>query len=267
MIREPAVAGQFYPGAKPELFKMVSGLVNKNATQKKALGIVSPHAGFIYSGIVSGAVFSGVKPAASYIVIGPNHTGRGRPFSLMKIGAWLTPFGRIQVNKRLAGDLLKRSRFLQDDPVAHAFEHSVETQIPFVQFVNEGATFVPIILSNAGVDIYREIGNDIAESIKQYPSDVLIVASSDMTHYEQQKIVVDKDKEAINAILELDEEKLLKKIKDFDISMCGYAPVVVMLCATKKLGAKHAELVKYQTSGDASGDYSAVVGYAGIIVS
>jgi len=267
MVREPAVAGQFYPGTQASLKKLVETLTEKTAQRKKAFGVMSPHAGFMYSGKVAGAVFSKVELPDTYIIIGPNHTGKGRPFSITGDGSWVTPLGEVKIDSELAGDLLKRSRLIQDDSTAHSFEHSIETQLPFIQFFNSSFKFIPLILSNARIETYREIANDIADSIKASGKDVLIVASSDMTHYEEQKIVTAKDKEAIKAILELDEAGLLKRIDEFDISMCGYAPTVVMLIAAKKLGAKKAELVKYMTSGDTSGDFSAVVGYAGIIVS
>lgn len=267
MVREPAVAGQFYPGTQASLKKLIETLTEKDARRKRVFGVVSPHAGFIYSGRVAGAVFSRIELPGVYIIIGPNHTGKGRPFSITKEGSWITPLGEVEIDSELAEYLLKRSRLIQNDSTAHSFEHSIETQLPFIQFFNSSFKFIPLILSNANLATYREIANDIADSIKESGKDVVIVASSDMTHYEERKIATAKDKEAIKAILELDEEKLLKKIDEFDISICGYAPIVVMLIAAKKLGAKKAELVKYQTSGDASGDYSAVVGYAGIIVS
>lgn len=267
MIREPAVAGQFYPGTAAALKKMVEKLTEKNIQRKAAIGVVSPHAGFVYSGAVAGAVFSTISLPDTYIIIGPNHTGSGRPFSIMADGSWMTPLGEVKIDKELAADLLKRSRLLQDDVRAHSFEHSVEVQLPFIQFFKESFKFVPMVLSHADLAVYREIGNDIAESIKHLKKDAVIIASSDMTHYEPQETAKAKDHEAIKAMLEMDEEKLLKKIDEIDISMCGYAPASVMLAAAKKLGGKFAQLVKYQTSGDVSGDYSAVVGYAGIIVS
>lgn len=266
MVREPAVAGQFYPGTAASLNKMLDKLASKDIQRKRVLAVVSPHAGFVYSGPVAGAVFSGIKLPDNYIIMGPNHTGRGRPFSMMKEGSWSTPLGEIAINSDLANILLKQSKFLQDDATAHSFEHSVEVQLPFIQYFKSDFKFVPIVLSHADLAVYREIGAALAESIKEFKKDVLIIASSDMTHYEEHKIAQSKDQEAIKAILELDEEKLLKKIDEFDISMCGYAPTVVMLVAAKRLGATKAELVKYQTSGEALGDYSAVVGYAGIAV-
>jgi AmmeMemoRadiSam system protein B len=267
MTREPAVAGQFYPGSKATLSKLVAELTQKNLQLKSAIGIISPHAGFVYSGPVAGKVFSQLKLPDVFIIMGPNHTGRGRPYSLVKEGVWQTPLGKVEIDIDLAGDLLLRSRFLQDDITAHAFEHSIEVQLPFIQFFKEEFKFVPIILSNAGADVYLDIAESVAKVIKESKKEILIIASSDMTHYEPHKIAKAKDQEAIKAILNLNEKELLKKIDDLDISMCGYAPTVVMIIAAKMLGAKTAELVEYQTSGDVSGDYASVVGYAGIIVS
>lgn len=267
MVREPAVAGQFYPGTADSLRKLVGQMTDKGAQRRPAIGAVSPHAGFVYSGAVAGAVFSKIQLPDNYIIMGPNHTGSGRPFSIYKDGSWKTPLGEVEIDKQLTADLLRRSRLLQDDVRAHSFEHSIEVQLPFLQFFKKDFKFVALMLSHADLLTYREIGINIAESIKDSKKDVLIVASSDMTHYEPHKIAIAKDQEAIKAILNLDEEGLLKKIDELDISMCGYAPTVIMLVAAKKLGAKKAELIKYQTSGEVSGDYSAVVGYAGIIVS
>jgi AmmeMemoRadiSam system protein B len=267
MTREPAVAGQFYPGTAASLKKTVGELVEKDAKRLAAVAVVSPHAGFVYSGAVAGAVFSRIILPDTYIIMGPNHTGSGRPYSVIKDGSWKTPLGEVGIDAQLAAGCLRHSKFLQDDVRAHAFEHSVEVQLPFIQFFKENFKFVPVVLSHADFDIYTDIANAIAETIKESGKQALLVASSDMTHYEPQKTAAAKDREAINAVLALDEKRLLKKIDDLDISMCGYAPTVVAIMAAKMLGAKTAQLVKYQTSGEVSGDYSSVVGYAGIIIS
>ena len=168
---------------------------------------------------------------------------------------------------KIAKAILDKSSFIQEDLRAHSFEHSIEVQLPFLQYIKEKVTFVPLLLSHADIATYRQIGKTIAETIKNANKDLMIIASSDMTHYEAQDIAKAKDEKAIEAISELDEEKLLRVVEEYDISMCGYAPTAAMLVAAKILGAKEAKLVKYQTSGDATGDYSAVVGYAGIMVS
>ena len=162
--------------------------------------------------------------------------------------------------------LFQESRNLEEDEKAHSYEHSLEVQLPFLQHLKRDFRFVPIVFSPANLSIYREIGEAIARVIKSKEMKTIIIASSDLTHYEPQKSAEEKDKEAIKAILELNEGKLLEKVRELNISMCGYAPVATTLIASKELEAKKAELIQYMTSGDTSGDYSAVVGYAGIII-
>jgi len=266
MIREASVAGQFYPGTKQALGKMIDGLIEKGAKKQKAIGVMSPHAGYACSGYVAGALFSRVKLPDTFIIMGPNHTGSGRPFSVMTEDAWKTPMGKMAVDSELARMLLDKVSFIQDDPAAHAFEHSIEVQLPILQYLKPDCKFVPLSMSAADLDTYKQIGKAIGEVIKAYKKEVLIIASSDLTHYEPHEVAQAKDKKAIDAILQLDEDLLFKTIEDFDISMCGYVPTIAMLSAAKVLGAKNAGLVKYQTSGETTGDYAAVVGYAGIMV-
>jgi len=266
MKRNPAVAGQFYPLRAEAVEKQVFEFIEKSPVKTNALGIVAPHAGYIYSGAVSGSVYSRIELKPTYIIIGPNHTGKGKPYSIMSEGEWAMPQGEVGIDSGLAKKLLHDSEFLEEDFMAHAYEHSIEVQLPFLQYFKQAFKFVPIIISYAEGHIYKAIGREIAKAIKDSKKDTLIIASSDMTHYEPQEDARYKDMKAIEAVLKLDEEELIKRVEEFDISMCGYAPVAVMLSAAKELGAKTAELVKYQTSGDASGDYSSVVGYAGIII-
>lgn len=266
MKRNPAVAGQFYPLRAASVEKQVFEFIGKPAVKTNAIGIVCPHAGYIYSGPVAGSVYSKIELKPTYIIIGPNHTGRGKPYSIMSEGTWTMPQGDVEIDADLAKALLHKSEFLEEDFLAHAYEHSIEVQLPFLQYFKKAFKFVPIIISYAEGHIYQAIGKELAEALKASKKDALIIASSDMTHYEAQEDARSKDMKAIEAILRLNEEELIKRVEGLDISMCGYAPVSVMLSAAKELGAKSAELVKYQTSGDASGDYSSVVGYAGIIV-
>jgi hypothetical protein len=185
----------------------------------------------------------------------------------MTVGAWQTPLGDVPIDSALAQNILAGSEYLQEDRTAHQGEHSIEVQLPLLQYFKPDLKMVPIILAVATLEIYREIARSIAQAIKESPDKkVVIVASSDMTHYEPQEAAAAKDKRAIEDILKMDEAALLDRVIKERISMCGYAPVVTMLAAAKKLGARSAELVRYQTSGDASGDYSSVVGYAGVIV-
>lgn len=266
MKRNPAVAGQFYPLRAAAVEKQVFEFIEKAPEKINAIGIVSPHAGYIYSGPVAGSVYSRIELKPTYVIIGPNHTGKGKPYSLMSKGSWVMPQGEVEIDTDLATAMLHKSEFLEEDFMAHVYEHSIEVQLPFLQYFKKAFKFVPIIMSYAKGHIYQAIGKEIARAIKDSKKEVLIIASSDMTHYESQEDAHSKDMKAIEAILKLDEEELVKRVEKFDISMCGYAPVSVMLSAAKELGAKSAELVRYQTSGDTSGDYSSVVGYAGIIV-
>ncbi|GAJ21344.1 unnamed protein product, partial [marine sediment metagenome] len=199
-------------------------------------------------------------------IMGPNHTGRGRPLSIMTQGAWKTPLGEVEIDSELGKQILATSSHLEEDYVAHQYEHSIEVQLPFLQYFKKDIRFVPIILAYSSGATYKEIGKELAKAIKDLSKEVVIIASSDMTHYEPQESAQRKDNKAIEAILDLNEDELLKRVDELNISMCGYAPAVSLISAAKELGATGAELVKYQTSGDTTGDYSAVVGYAGIII-
>jgi len=269
MIRNAAVAGQFYPGSKDALLREVGSLIDKTSPKEDAIGAVSPHAGYMYSGRVAGSVFSAIKPKKTYIIMGPNHTGMGEPFGLSKSQSWKTPLGEVRIDKRLADAVRNNSKYIKEDDISHLQEHSIEVQLPFLQYIQKDFTFVPIVISYAALDIYRKIGQEIAGAVKELKLEgsVTIIASSDMTHYESQEEAKRKDSIAIDAVLKMDEAKLIESVSKLDITMCGYAPTAIMITAAKELGAKTARLVNYRTSGDASGDYSSVVGYAGIVIS
>ena len=266
MIRSPVVAGQFYPGSSDGLRRMIEGMVDKKAKKVEVIGLVSPHAGYIYSGAVAAAVISRVKFKDTFVILGPDHTGRGKAFSIMSEGTWKTPLGETEIDSELGKRILAASSYLEEDHVAHQFEHSIEVQVPFLQYFKPDVRIVPVVIGHASGAIYKGIGRELAGAIKESKKGVILLASSDMTHYEPHESARRKDSQAIEAILDLDDGELLRRVDEFDISMCGYAPVVSLISAAKELGAKKAELVKYQTSGDTSGDYSSVVGYAGIIV-
>ena len=266
MMRNPVVAGQFYPASPSQLKAMIEGLVDEKAVKEEVIGAVSPHAGYMYSGAVAGAVMSRIKLKDTAIIMGPNHTGMGKPLSIMTKGDWSTPLGKVKIDSELAKRILASSAYLQEDSAAHQFEHSLEVQVPFLQYFQSDIKIVPIVLSFATGSIYKQIGREIARAIKDLNREVVIIASSDMTHYEPQESAQKKDNQAIAAILELSEDKLLARVEELDITMCGYAPTASLISAAKELGAREAELVRYQTSGDTTGDYSSVVGYAGIII-
>jgi AmmeMemoRadiSam system protein B len=269
MIRKPAVAGQFYPATPQKLKDLIKSLTPdpKKIVKEKAIACVLPHAGYIYSGKVAATTLSGIDFPQECIILGPNHYGEGKPCSLMREGEWQTPLGDIKINTPLADALLENSAYLCDDPIAHAQEHAIEVELPLIQEIaRRDFTFVPITLAWADELVYKDISEAIAKSIRSLKKDVLIIASSDMTHYEQQLSANRKDEEAIKAILKLDERELLEKIDRLNISMCGSLPTVIAMRAAKKLGARRALLTAYQTSGDVTQDYTCVVGYAGFVI-
>lgn len=266
MVRKPVVAGQFYPGASAQLKAMIETLVDETVAKEEVIGLVSPHAGYVYSGAVAGAVISRVKFKDTFVIMGPNHTGMGKPLSIMTQGTWETPLGRVEIDSELGKQILARSSHLEEDHMAHQYEHSIEVQLPFLQYFKPDVRIVPIILAYASGAVYKEIGQEIARAVRESNRGVVIIASSDMTHYEPQESARRKDTQAIEAILDLNEDELLKRVDELNISMCGYAPTVSLISAAKESGATRAELVRYQTSGDTTGDYSAVVGYAGVII-
>ncbi len=265
MKREAVYAGSFYPASARELKAAIKRTVDEKATREEVIGYYAPHAGYQFSGVVVGAVVSRVQLKDTFIIIGVSHQGMGAPFSIMTEGSWETPLGEVQIDSDLAKRILSGSTYLKSDVLAHLEEHSVEVQLPFIQYFRPDVKFVPILLSHGNAAIYKSIGKAIAKAIKESGKDAVIVASGDMTHYETQKSAQTKDMKAVEAILALDVDLLLDRVRTMNITMCGYATASVLIYAAKELGAGHAELVKYQTSGDASGDYARVVGYAGVI--
>ena len=266
MIRQPVVAGQFYPGSPDQLRSMIEGMVDEKVAREDVIGAVLPHAGYPYSGPVAGATISRVKFKDTFIIMGPSHTGMGKPFSIVTEGVWQTPLGEVEIDSELGKQILATTNYLEEDYLAHQSEHSVEVQLPFLQYFKPDIKIVPIVLAHADGAIYKEIGKGLARAIKDSNREVILIASGDMTHYEPQKSAEKKDAQAIEAILDLNEDELTRRFQELNISMCAYAPAVSLISAAKELGATEAELVKYQTSGDTTGDYSSVVGYAGIII-
>jgi AmmeMemoRadiSam system protein B len=266
MNRKAAVAGTFYPGSAPALEKLIAGMVNDAAPKTEAVGVVSPHAGYTYSGPVAGATISRIKFEDSFVILGPNHTGMGAPFSLWSGDAWETPLGSVAVDYDLRQKLLADTRYFTADTGAHFREHSIEVQLPFLQHFKKDVKIVPIVLGGGTPRDYDAMGREIARAILSSGRRAVVLASSDMTHYEPQASAERKDNLAIQAILKLDAKSLFDRVTEYNISMCGYAPALVMLAAARALGATSGELVRYQTSGDTSGDFNSVVGYAGIII-
>lgn len=266
MIREPAVAGRFYPGNPTRLRKEVEDFLRPAGEPQKALGVISPHAGYVYSGHVAGAVLGAVQIPKLLIVLCPNHTGNGAWAAINGEGVWRTPMGDVPINSKLAMRLQELYPGLEEDREAHKHEHALEVQLPFLQDLNPDLEFVPLCLSHFSYEECQGLGKALGQLIGETSQEILMLASSDMNHYESQKRTLEKDQMAIDAILEMDPEKLYRTVHEENISMCGIIPSTCMLIAAKVLGAKGARLVKHATSGDVSGDYSGVVGYAGIII-
>jgi len=266
MVRQAAVAGRFYPGDRTVLLDDLESYLSPTGGGKAALGCVAPHAGYIYSGVVAGAVYADIDVPEHCLVLCPNHTGRGRPLAIMSTGAWQTPLGDVEIDSPLAEGLMQKCPLLCEDFEAHRSEHAVEVQLPFLQKRQPDLTFVPIALGTGNFGSLETLGFAVAEVIRAQEQRVLIVASSDMNHYEDDRTTRLKDRKAIDAMLALDARALFEAVTRENISMCGFGPAIVMLTATKLLGAHSAELVKYATSGDVSGDRNMVVGYAGLVV-
>jgi len=266
MKRQPAVAGQFYAGTSTQLRSDLAALIPAASGTRTVTGIIAPHAGYMYSGAIAGAVYSAIKIPTTVLILGPNHHGGGAGVSLFPDGEWLTPLGTMPINPRLNSQLLNHVPSVRPDTVAHEFEHSLEVQVPFIQYLQADATVSALCLGHADYAAVRQIGKGVAAAIRAYGDDVLIVASSDMTHYESAESARRKDGLALDKVLNLNAEGLLQVCQFERITMCGVVPAAVMLVAARELGAKHADLVAYGTSGDITGDNRHVVGYAAVAV-
>ncbi len=267
MARKAYVAGQFYP-ENPQLLKLeVEEYIKAGAAQEeKAIAMITPHAGYMYSGRIAGGVFAKVKIPDTVILMGPNHTGVGERISVSVRGDWEIPTGIVQVNDELADELVETSSLFVADEFAHAREHALEVQLPFIHFKNPSATIVPICIKPAGYETCEKMGKYLAKAIRTYKRDVLIIVSSDMNHYEPDSVTRVKDKAALDRILALDAKGLLEVTGEKDISMCGAVPAAIAIVAAKELGATGAKQSGYGTSADASGDTEHVVGYAGVVI-
>ncbi len=266
MIRYPAVAGQFYSGEAKSLRAHVEAYVGDARHKEKALGIIAPHAGYIYSGVVAGAVYGSVEVPETVVILGPNHHAIGSRAALYPDGEWITPLGRVSVNSSFSDQLLKNCHLIEKDGTAHEMEHSLEVQVPFLQVLRSDVTIVPLCLGFRDYASCRILGDALARTIREFGSDVLIVASSDMSHYEPDKTVREKDDLALREILELNPEGAFSVVRKMSISMCGIIPATVMLIAALELGARKGRLVRYATSGEVSGDFKQVVGYAAVLI-
>ncbi len=276
MLRLPAVAGRFYPSDAIELTRAIreytawpAGSTTPSTRTGEPLRRVKaclvPHAGYIYSGHVTGAVLKRILLPRRIILLGVRHRPHGAPAAILTNGAWRTPLGDVPIDERLARSLLDKSPVLQEDEVAHHGEHSLEVQLPFLQVLAPGCKFVPIALAMLPFEQLIQLGQAIASVLAAPTEPVLLLATSDLNHYQDDATTREKDRKAIDHMLALDSRGLYDTCHREAISMCGLAAAVTMLAALGHLGAKRAELVRYATSADISGNRSAVVGYAGML--
>lgn len=268
MLRLPAVSGCFYPSDPLEL----TALVLKHTSSAPLLAptrgkaCLVPHAGYIYSGHVTGAVLARMALPKKIIILGVRHHPRGEPVAILSKGAWRTPLGDAAIDEPLAQALREACPLLREDSVAHGAEHSLEVQLPFLQVLAPDFTFVPIALGTAHFEKLVSVGEALAQVLAER-EDVLLLTTSDLNHYEDDATTRVKDRKAIDQLLALDPRGLYDACRNERISMCGLGPAVAMLTALNALGVRRADLVKYATSADVSGDRTAVVGYAGMIFS
>ncbi|MEM3409477.1 MAG: AmmeMemoRadiSam system protein B [Nitrososphaerota archaeon] len=275
--RTPAVAGTFYPSSSTVLKKQIEEcflhslgpgrLSSKTADKEKhPLALISPHAGYVYSGPIAAHGYlelDGRAKPDTVIVIGPNHYGFGTSVSIYPEGTWVTPLGEVKVNSEIGKKLAEISEVFSLDELSHLREHSIEVQIPFLQYVLGSFSLVPICMLDQSIEAALEVGKAIAELLSQ-KSGILLIASTDFSHYEPHEVAVRKDSIALDKIMKLEVETLYRVLREKDISMCGYGPVAAVLEAARRIQARGAELLRYATSGDVTGDKSSVVGYASL---
>jgi MEMO1 family protein len=272
MVRQPAVAGRFYPLQPEELAQQIvkfcptSAPASANDVRQRALACVVPHAGYMYSGHVAGAVYARLALPHRFILIGPRHYPRGAAQAILSEGSWQTPLGQAQIDSSLATELKRACPDLSEDAIAHRDEHAIEVQLPFLQKLAGNFRFVPIALGPLHYSALESLGRALAEVVARQTEPALLIASSDMNHYEPDDVTRRKDALAIEQMLARDAKGLHDIVRREGITMCGYGPAVAALIAANLLGAAQAELVRYATSGDINGDRDAVVGYAGVIV-
>ncbi len=264
--REAVVAGQFYPSDPDDLRRVIASFCQKPETVQEAVAVIVPHAGYVYSGPVAGEVFSSIRLPKRIILLGPNHTGRGAGLALAPPGSWRTPLGSVSVDAEMNRELLAECTGLQEDSSAHTREHSLEVQIPFIRALQPDFRFSAICVGTDDYAALEALGHGMARAIKSLKESALLVASSDMTHYETAEHAARQDRFAIDHILKLDPQGLYQTVMDRDITMCGFAATVAVIVACLDLGASQGRLIRYTNSGEAGGDYRSVVGYAGLAI-
>jgi AmmeMemoRadiSam system protein B len=272
--RKPAVSDMFYAGTVGELREQIEWCYKHELgpgtiPQVNSIGLrqlvamVVPHAGYYYSGPVAAHAYKELAEDGIFdtaVILGPNHTGYGGPVSVWAEGHWTTPLGDVEVDKKLAQRLL--GDVIKTDETAHVHEHSIEVQLPWLQYLYGKLRIVPIVMLAQDVETARVVG----ESIGKAGGNLVVIASSDLTHYEPHSVAMEKDSSIIEAIVALDEEELYERYERLRCTMCGYGPVAAAMVASKQMNGNKASLLKYATSGDTSGDFSRVVGYGSIVI-
>jgi len=267
MLRLPAVSGRFYPSNPTELSALVTKCANIDANVQpvRAKACLTPHAGYVYSGHVAGEVYARIAIPKRIVILGVRHYPRGENAAILLSGTWRTPLGDAQIDEPLAASLRAACPLLREDSLAHSAEHSLEVQIPFLQVLGREFTFVPIALGTVRFEDLVRVGEAVGRLIAASHDEILLLTTSDLNHYENDAVTRVKDRRAIEQIMAMDARGLYDTCRNEEISMCGLGPTVAMLTALKSLGPTNPELVCYTTSADVSGDFSAVVGYAGMI--
>jgi MEMO1 family protein len=267
VIRSPAVAGSFYPEDPEELGDMVARCLPASPSEEPFLAVLAPHAGYVYSGRVAGATYARVAVPSRVILLGPNHTGRGPALSLWDGGAWTMPGGSVEIDAELCAVLRRHCPRLAGDSAAHLREHCIEVQIPFLQARRGAFRMAPIVVGTSRLEDLQDLGRGIAGAVREIGGKILIVISSDMSHYEPADRAAVRDRLALEAMTRLDPEGLHRIVLEEGISMCGAMPAVAGLTAARELGARRGQVILYSHSGEVSGDTESVVGYAGMVFS
>jgi AmmeMemoRadiSam system protein B len=267
MLRLPAVAGQFYPADPRELTRLIRKFSAEDSANQKThvRACLVPHAGYIYSGSVAGAVFARMILPKKILILGVRHAPMGEDLAILSEGAWRTPLGDAPVDRALAQRVKAACPGLREDGVAHSREHSLEVEIPFLQILDPAFSFVPVAVGTLRFEELDDLGMGLARVLKETEEEILVVTSSDMNHYEPEDITRIKDRKAMDRMRVVDAKGLFDVCRKEKISMCGLGPAVAMLTAMKELGVERGEVLRYQTSGDVNGDRKTVVGYAGMI--
>ncbi|MBM4240093.1 MAG: AmmeMemoRadiSam system protein B [Euryarchaeota archaeon] len=278
MIRKPAVSGLFYEGDATSLKRRIKWcfehelgpgkLPEKMGHERNIKGVLNPHAGYVYSGpIAAHSVYKIVDDGfpEAFIILCPNHTGLGSGVSTMLEGEWETPLGNVQIDDEFAEKLIETTDIVDPHPAAHIQEHSCEVQIPLLQYFSNDFKIVPICMWMQDLETSFEIGISIKKAAEEIGRDIVLIASSDFTHYQPQDVAYEKDMQVLDAIKSFDERLMIRRVSELNVTMCGYGPVASTIVASKGLGAHKGEIIKYATSGDITGDYSSVVGYASAV--